>query len=459
MRQPLVVVGDCLLDRDIEGSVDRLCPDAPVPVVDDLESRSRAGGAGLAACLAAAAGNDVTLVTALAADVGGAELRELLDRAGVEVIAMRMSGSTPEKVRVRADGRTLLRLDRGGGGTLMGAVPDEALRAIGCRATLVSDYGRGMTSVASIRHAVAARPPRLPAVWDPHPRGARPVVRCDAITPNRVEAGVRGASPAEVAAAARRLAARWRAANVVVTMGEAGALMSAEDGPPLVVPAPLVASGDPCGAGDCFAATAAGMLADGATPPEAVRAAVVAASAFVAAGGAAAARFGDTAGTPLDIGGTDDQLDAAVQLAARVRARGGRVVATGGCFDLLHAGHVASLRAARALGDCLIVCLNSDESVRRLKGAGRPVVTEADRAEVLSSLGCVDAVVIFDEATPEKVLNAIRPEVFAKGGDYEHADLPEAALMRSWGGEAVLVPYVPGHSTSNIVREVKLRAV
>jgi rfaE bifunctional protein nucleotidyltransferase chain/domain len=227
----------------------------------------------------------------------------------------------------------------------------------------------------------------------------------------------------------------------------------------MAVPAPLVAAGDPCGAGDQFAVSAAAMLADGATAAEAVRAAVIAASAFVAAGGAAATRFGEDVARPVEISHGGGRLDAAIRLATEVRARGGRVVATGGCFDLLHAGHVASLRAARALGDCLIVCLNSDSSVRELKGPGRPVVQQDDRAEVLSSLGCVDAVVIFDEATPEAVLNAIRPDVFAKGGDYESAELPEAELMRSWGGEAVLVPYIEGRSTSSIVREVRLHAV
>ena len=131
----------------------------------------------------------------------------------------------------------------------------------------------------------------------------------------------------------------------------------------------------------------------------------------------------------------------------------GRVLVTGGCFDLLHAGHVATLRAARALGDCLVVCLNSDASVRRLKGADRPVVPQDDRAAVLDALGSVDAVAVFDEDTPEAILDGLRPDVFVKGGDYSEDELPEAALLRSWGGRVVILPYVEGRSTTRMIEE------
>jgi rfaE bifunctional protein nucleotidyltransferase chain/domain len=150
-------------------------------------------------------------------------------------------------------------------------------------------------------------------------------------------------------------------------------------------------------------------------------------------------------------------LERAVSLIAAVRASGGTVVATGGCFDLLHAGHVATLRAARALGDCLVVCLNSDDSVRRLKGPERPLVRLADRVAVLEALGCVDVVVPFDERTPEAVLRRLRPDVFAKGGDYALAELPEAALLESWGGQAVILPYLEGRSTTQLMKEVGRR--
>ena len=139
-------------------------------------------------------------------------------------------------------------------------------------------------------------------------------------------------------------------------------------------------------------------------------------------------------------------------LARGVRAGGGTVVAAGGCFDLLHAGHVRMLEAARALGDCLIVCLNSDASVRRLKGPGRPVAPVADRVAVLSGLACVDAVAVFDEDTPEPALERLRPHLFVKGADYRAGDLPEARALARWGGEAVVVPFLEGRSTTILVQ-------
>jgi rfaE bifunctional protein nucleotidyltransferase chain/domain/rfaE bifunctional protein kinase chain/domain len=455
VKRPLVVVGDSLLDRDLEGTVERLCPDAPVPVVEGIRGRARPGGAALAAALAAGTGRDVTLITALAGDDAATELRDLLSRSGVEVVALKLDGSTVEKIRVRADGRTLLRMDRGGSAIMHAAPADSVLRVLAFSTVLVSDYGHGVTSDRSIRWALARCADVSTVVWDPHPRGAKPVLGCRLLTPNRQEAGLPlGADLAETAHRGRELARLWSGESVAITLGAGGALMVSARGAPLAVPAPRVAAGDACGAGDCFAVTAASLLADGATPAEAVTGAVSAASAFVSAGGAAAAEMGRAQNV---VAGQD--LEAALKISSDVRARSGRVVATGGCFDLLHAGHIASLRAARALGDCLIVCLNSDASVRRLKGAGRPLTTERDRADVLSALGFVDAVVIFDEPTPARVLSALRPDVFAKGAGYRLSEMPEGALVRSWGGEAVLVPHLEGRSTSRIVEQARLHAV
>jgi rfaE bifunctional protein nucleotidyltransferase chain/domain len=264
-------------------------------------------------------------------------------------------------------------------------------------------------------------------------------------TPNAAEAG--GASLAAAERVARELARRWDAVNVCVTLGERGALLVGGDGPALAVPA-RPAAGDPCGAGDRFAAAAAGRLAAGALPSDAVRAAVEAATAFVAAGGASCA-MRDAPESPA--------AGDAVALAARVRANGGTLVATGGCFDLLHAGHVRMLQRARALGDCLIVCLNSDASVRRLKGPDRPVVAQDDRAAVLGALGAVDGVAVFDEDDPRAVLRTLRPHVWVKGGDYAAGELPERGVVAEWDGQAVIVPYEAGRSTTRLIEEVVSR--
>jgi D-beta-D-heptose 7-phosphate kinase / D-beta-D-heptose 1-phosphate adenosyltransferase len=447
----LVVVGDALLDRDIDGRAERLAPDAPVPVVDAIVERPRPGGAGLAAKLAAASGEAVTLVCALGDDDAGRSLAVLLAVAGVEVCDLGLRGATPEKVRVRAAGRAIVRLDSGGEGDGCGPLSEAAAQALAeASAVLVSDYGRGVAAEPSVRAALAKL--TAPILWDPHPKGPPPIPGVVLATPNEREAlaaaadGASGAVPGSLAAAeeaARALATRWRAAHVCVTRGVAGAVLVGGDGPALAIPAPPVPVADPCGAGDSFAAAAAVRLAAGSLPSEAVTAAVRAASAFVAAGGAAGA-----AGAPAE---PPPQLTA-TEVAERVRSRGGTVVATGGCFDLLHAGHVRMLESARALGDCLIVCLNSDDSVRRLKGPDRPLVGLDDRAAVIAGLGCVDAVAAFEEDDPSEILREIRPDVWAKGGDYAVAELPEADVLADWGGRAVIVPYVSGRSTTRLIQ-------
>ncbi|MDQ1504967.1 MAG: D-beta-D-heptose 7-phosphate kinase / D-beta-D-heptose 1-phosphate adenosyltransferase, partial [Actinomycetota bacterium] len=245
--RPVVVVGDALLDCDLEGSVERLCPDAPVPVVDRPVRQARPGGAGLAAALAAA-GRPVAIVTALGDDDAGRELAGLLAGQGVEVIDLTTAGETPQKVRVTSGGRSLIRLDHGGPPGPIGLLTDHARQALGrAAAILVSDYGRGLTAHRDLRQALTGV--RVPLVWDPHPRGAPPVPGARLVTPNRAEAaqfaadadGARpaggrpddgrpddaGAGLAAVAAQARALAQRWRAAGVAVTLGADGAVLVA----------------------------------------------------------------------------------------------------------------------------------------------------------------------------------------------------------------------------------------
>jgi rfaE bifunctional protein nucleotidyltransferase chain/domain/rfaE bifunctional protein kinase chain/domain len=468
---PLVVVGDALLDCDLDGQVSRLCPDAPVPVLQDAVPAWRPGGAALAALLAATEEIPVVLVAPLGDDEASATVRALLE-PHVTVISLPLSGTLAEKTRYRADGRTLLRTDRGGGPTgPTGAAGAEAAEAIAAAGTvLVSDYGRGVTADERIRAALSGQADRIPLVWDPHPRGTRPVPHTRLVTPNYAEAVGAAGQPAapghqllqSAAAAAGQLSESWAASAVAVTLGERGCVLVQGAAAPLVIPAPRLAVTDPCGAGDRFAAAAAAALRQGALTSEAVTAATAAASSYLAAGGARQysspartsavtlpSRPGTAKGPGPGPAGRRPGQDAA-ELARRVRAAGGTVVATGGCFDLLHAGHVSLLQAARSLGDCLIVCLNSDASVGRLKGDGRPLNREADRVDVLAALGCVDAVTVFSEDTPCAVLERIRPDIWVKGGDYDGRDLPEAALLENWGGVAVTVPYLSGRSTTRL---------
>ncbi|MFC8392277.1 MULTISPECIES: D-glycero-beta-D-manno-heptose 1-phosphate adenylyltransferase [unclassified Streptomyces] len=485
-KAPLLVVGDALLDRDLTGHAARLAPDAPVPVVDDYGEATRPGGAALTAYLAARDGREVTLVAGAGDDPASRELKRLL-APWVTLIPLPLSGPLPEKTRVLAADRPVARLDRGDGRAR--EATEEAREAVlAAPHVLVSDYGRGTAD--RLRDVLAARPP---LVWDPHPRGGPPVPGTRLVTPAEKEAhavvsadgiprrdlaavaladgaprgdfaavapsdgiprrdsaavtSADGAPRRDLAAVTRSAATlvrQWRAGAVAVTLGARGALLSYGEHP-LLVPAASVHHNDSCGAGDRFAATAAGLLADGALVGEAVEGAVAAATGFVAAGGAGAVPRPDTP-PPRPADGDDP-----FALADRVRSAHGTVVAAGGCFDLLHAGHVGLLQAARELGDCLVVCVNSDASVRRRKGAGRPVNPLTDRVRVLRALACVDAVAVFDEDTPERLLSGLRPDVWVKGGDYAATDLPEAPLLEEWGGQAVLLPYLNGRSSTGLL--------
>jgi D-beta-D-heptose 7-phosphate kinase / D-beta-D-heptose 1-phosphate adenosyltransferase len=535
----LVVVGDSLLDIDVHGCITGLCPDTPAPVLDQSARRVRAGGAGLAAWLAAGGGDDVTLVTALGEDGEAELLRAQL--SAVHTLFGPAGGSTPVKTRLRADGRTLARIDRCPPSRPF--VTDEMLDAVSAAdAVLVSDYGRGIARDWRLRRVLAGLVDRVPVVWDPHPRGAVPICGVALATPNLAEArklsggpagesgeelpraeaaaasaaaataaaatakaaasvdAVRASAAAEAAsaeAAATALRSLWQAAAVAVTLGSRGALL--DDGESRhLAPAPAVTVTDPCGAGDHFAGTVAARLMHGDGLADAVEYAVDAASRFLADGGVS------TIGR-LDVGAVDsgltgslasgstgspasvltgppasvlagprgegltgqraasiprprprNPLAAAKALAAAVRAAGGLVVATGGCFDLLHAGHTRTLNTARGLGDCLIVCMNSDASVARLKGTGRPINGQSDRAELLRSLASVDEVVIFDEDGPERLLEQLHPDVWVKGGDYAADALPEADLVRAWGGAIVVLPYHEGRSSTRLARELSV---
>jgi D-beta-D-heptose 7-phosphate kinase/D-beta-D-heptose 1-phosphate adenosyltransferase len=443
----LVVVGDAVLDKDVAGDTDRVSPEAPVPVVSSARDHVTAGGAGRAAVLAAEAGYAVTLVTALAGDADAGTLSSLLAQAGVTVVNLGTQSATAVKVRVRSRGQTIVMVDRSPLAAVPGPVTGETLDAIdAAQAILVSDYGRGMAADDAVRGLLSAAARRVPVVWDPHPRGPSPVARVRLVTPNDREA--RGFAPAVSGdglpgdgARARHLRSAWEVAGVVITRGGSGAILVCGDEPPLAFPAPTVSGGDSRGAGDMFAVAATASLGQGMLASEAVARAVTVASAYVASGdGHAPGRV------PPAAGGKD-----AVSLAARVRASGGVVVATGGCFDLLHRGHVSQLADARRLGDCLIVCLNSDASASRLKGDGRPVVPAEDRVAVLSALACVDAVIVFDEDTPAEVLRRVRPHLWVKGGDYAIADMPECAVVEEAGGEVVLVPYIDGRSSTGLI--------
>jgi rfaE bifunctional protein kinase chain/domain len=301
--RPVVVVGDALLDVDVVGTVERLCPDAPAPVLDVVDESARPGGAALAAALVAGRGTPVRLVTALVGDEAGRRLSGLLDGlvdGTLELLAGPADGGTVVKCRMRAAGRTMLRTDRGRGVPAPGFADGLDLETVfgHAGAVLVSDYGRGVAADAHVRAALAGALARgVPVVWDPHPRGPQPVPGVTVATPNLAEArraaggpDVAGTGAREALELAGRLLGRWDADAVAVTLGRDGAVVRHRHGACSDNPAPAVHEADPCGAGDHFAGGVAAALAAGASVDEAVAEAVLGAAGFVARGGGSTVR-------------------------------------------------------------------------------------------------------------------------------------------------------------------------
>ncbi len=458
--KPIVVIGDLMLDVDVEGSANRLSPEAPVPVVEAERIWQRPGGAGLAAVLAARVHPHVVLVSATADDATGRTLAGLFaaDYPGIAVLTLPLSGGTASKIRIRAGGQSVVRIDHGDGYAAEGSLPEEVVVAVRRAAAIcVADYGRGVAAHAGLRAVLEKAVQHTPVVWDPHSRGAPPVRGCTLVTPNQGEAQHFSPQTAKVNQLAAALREEWGVGAVCVTLGVRGAMFAdhRHSGRHIVTPETAgPGRSDACGAGDRFAVAAAVALAEGADTLQAATDAVTAASQFVAAGGAAAVSSVLPMPGGIDLStdsGAVTGMEAVLALADRVRHRGGTLVAAGGCFDLLHTGHVRLLRRARDLGDALVVLINSDESVRQIKGSGRPVVPAADRARVLAALGCVDGVAVFDETSPAAALERVQPDIWVKGGDYSGVELPEAQVVQRHGGEVVLLPTVPGYSSTKLI--------
>lgn len=448
----LVVLGDSILDVDLRGRSRRRCPDAPAPVLDEPGRWHRPGGAGLAAgLLHEYSGGDVVLVTAVGRDDGAVELARSLG-SGVVLDGLPLRGRTPTKIRVQDGGTTVARLDEGCEQVVPEVSADEVRRALhGAGAVLVSDYGLGLTHSTAVREVLTGVARHTPVVWDPHPRGAPPVPGALLVTPNAAESLVpAGADTAHTLRRARRLADRWQAESVTVTLGDGGGVWADRSGNGGEVRAERVPEPeDTCGAGDAFAAACTVLLERGFDVGSAVEAGTCAAGRFVASGAATAyAEPRRERGPAVSMLNPPPEVEGA-------RREGKRIVATGGCFDLLHAGHVDLLRRARALGDHLVVLVNDDASVRGLKGLERPVVPEHDRARLVGALSCVDTVVLFGESTPMSMLRRIRPDVWIKGGDHDADDLPEASVVRAAGGEVVTLPLLPGRSTTGLIDHLR----
>jgi len=491
----VVVIGEAMLDRYLHGTADRLCREAPVPVVAVSRREDMPGGAANTAACVAALGAHVTFLSVIGDDAEGHALGAALAARGVSIDAVRVQRGrgTLAKNRVVAAGQILVRFDNGDTANIAPEMEaalcaDIAAHVAGADAVIVSDYGYGILTPRvreALRQVHAAHP--CPLFVDAKDLPAYRDLRPTAIKPNYAEVcALLGLAPSidsdratQIAAHRDALFAHTGAQIVAVTLDRAGALVLTPDDPPLHVPvaATTTATATPgrsdetrtTGAGDTFSAAFALALAAGSDAGTAAAIASVAAGIVIAKEGTAVCTLaelraaltpapdaaGSTDATATGVTGVNGVTDLSTLLpvlAAR-RATGARVVFTNGVFDILHRGHTGLLTAARARGDVLIVGVNTDASVRRLKGPTRPINPLDERMAVLAAVRSVDYVVPFavGEDTPQHLIAAIRPEVFVKGGDYTRDTLPEASLVESLGGTVEIIPYLPDHSTTRTI--------
>ena len=467
-RTSIMVIGDVMLDRYVFGPVHRISPEAPIPVITVERELAMPGGAGNVVRNLTALGAAVAFVSVVGDDQAGSDLTGLIGgQPGVEPwLLVQGSRATTVKTRYVSQGQQLLRADREETGPLHAKIVDRMMRI--ARDTLaattvavLSDYNKGvLAGTVPAQLIAAAHAAGRPIIVDPKGPDYSRYAGATVITPNRRElaeaTGLPVTTEAEIVDAATWLRTQHLFGAVLVTRAEDGMTLVDADGVQHY-PAEAADVYDVSGAGDTVVSALAAGLAARLPLRLAVRIANIAGGVVVGKIGTSVARADDLLAAISPQGGTLRKVvgrDVAAEQVERWRRRGWRTGFTNGCFDLLHPGHVHLLEQARSQCDRLVVGLNSDASVRRLKGASRPVQPEAARAAVLASLSAVDLVVIYDEDTPEETLRELRPELLVKGADYTLDKVVGAELVRGWGGTVWLAELLPGHSTTATVMRI-----
>ncbi|MDR3622640.1 MAG: D-glycero-beta-D-manno-heptose 1-phosphate adenylyltransferase [Paludisphaera borealis] len=462
-QNPVLVVGDVMLDRHVHGQVRRISPEAPVPVVSLLGEVQTPGGAGNVAAGLAGLGCRVTLAGLIGADAEGAQLRQVLASKGVERLAFveHPDLTTVTKTRILSDThQQLLRLDRDGDRGRFAALDqlllDHVLPLIDDQSAVVlADYEKGVITPRVAREIIGrCRRRGVPCVVDPKKADFSVYAEATVVTPNLMEAerAIGRALPDDetVGRAADQLRDRLRTDAMLITRGPEGMTLSAA-GDVHHVPSQTRDVADVTGAGDTVVAVLAACLGSGRPILESCRIANAAAGIAVSHPGTYVVQAAELEAAWQGLSPKILNRNAAQRRLAEARRRGRKVVFTNGCFDLLHAGHLACLEGAKRLGDLLVVGLNSDSSVQGLKGDARPVIGQSNRASLLAGLACVDVVVVFDEETPVSLIELFEPDVLVKGGDYTVDQIAGADVVLRRGGQVVALPLVPGLSTTAIL--------
>lgn len=465
-----LVIGDLMLDEYLWGRADRISPEAPVQVVDVIREELRLGGAGNVVHNLAALGLQVSVCSVVGDDQNGRELLGQFCHHHIDTSAIFLDPDrrTSRKTRVVAAHQQIVRIDRESREALPADVEQQLCRWITSHSheyavVVLSDYNKGVLTPTVIAAAVAAAAAvNIPILVDPKGTDYSRYAGATLLTPNRKEAeaasGIVITDAATLAEAARVIMSQVGLQHLLITRSEEGMSLFSRGGEVVHIPTVAREVFDVSGAGDTVLASLAVGVASGLSMAQSAQLANIAA-------GIAVGKLGTSIVTPQEIVDAVSlshkdshakikSLEVLSSIIADEKNRGKRVVFTNGCFDLLHAGHVKYLQKARGLGDLLVLGLNSDASVRRLKGAKRPLIDQEERAHLMAALDCVDYVTVFEEGTPLELIKALKPDILAKGGDYTLDGVVGREIVESYGGRVELITFVEGKSTTNIIERI-----
>jgi D-beta-D-heptose 7-phosphate kinase/D-beta-D-heptose 1-phosphate adenosyltransferase len=465
----LLVIGDLMLDEYLTGASSRISPEAPVPVVELLREEQRLGGAGNVMNNLRALGCEVVCVGFVGDDSDGHRLHQLLTHSGVDSSGLGHDAKqkTTRKTRILSNHQQMLRIDREAISPLEPERERQLLdcaaqQVAGCQAILLSDYLKGILSRTVVEGLIALGAQHgIPVIIDPKGRDYTKYRGATLLTPNRREAelatGMVIVDDATLRDVGRKLLKDCDLEGLVLTRSEEGmSIFLADDEIHLATQAREVF--DVTGAGDTVLALLGFGAAAGLTIEESATLANVGAGLVVAKVGTSTVTLPELQAElkrrTLHEGAKIFPAATLAVILQRERQQGKQIVFTNGCFDLLHVGHVKYLQKARSLGDLLVLGLNSDESIRRLKGPKRPLIAEEERAHLLAALKCIDYLVIFAEDTPLDLISCLRPDILVKGGDYTPETVVGRELVESYGGRVELISFVDGKSTTNIIEKI-----
>ena len=464
----ILVLGDVMLDQYTWGTVNRISPEAPIPVVRIKDRTNRLGGAGNVAANLAGLGCSVSLVGLLGKDAAGESFGQLLSERGIANASLYSQNlPTVTKTRIMAGNQQIVRLDDEQPEKVQPELRRAAYQKI-CGelkrhdVLIISDYGKGLLNDSLLRDCMnVCSKENFPVFIDPKRDDWSIYAGATCITPNLKEfegaCQRMGSDSSDMEKSALHFLQRYGLHALLVTQGAKGMTLFNSQSRPFFVPSKARDVYDVSGAGDTVISVLAAAAAVGCSMATAVELANLAAAEVVSRLGTYAITLLDLKSAVLENNGSQCAVYSAFQIRELVehwRMSGQRVVFTNGCFDILHPGHVSLLRRAKELGDRLVVGLNTDASIRRIKGPSRPIIEQNDRAAILSALGPVDAVVLFEEDTPKNLLKFLQPDVLVKGGDYAMSEVVGAELMKKWGGRVEILDLLGKKSTSAVLKKI-----